>query len=158
MFVEPGLGERDDAVGEAEAEGDPDHPACERGGQASGREDPSRLSGVGGGAAQHADLAGAFDDGHSDRVDQPDHADRDDQQAQYGDRGGDAAVGGAVVLSPTEVYASSVIWSTRWPASAKSRSVRPGSSRRPRTDTAWLRRILYEVYSSLSLSGYHRAI
>ena len=90
-------GERDEAVGEGEPEWDPDHPSGERDGQAFGGEDPPDVAGVGADAAQHADLAGALEHDHRDRVDQCDHADRDDQQPEHGDRGGDAAVAGAVV-------------------------------------------------------------
>ena len=49
--------------------------------------------------AQHADLARALEDAHRDRVDERDHADRDDQQAEHGDRHRDLGVGGDLLLA-----------------------------------------------------------
>ena len=47
-----------------------------------GGEDAADVAGAGADAAQDADLARALEDAHRDRVDEPDHADRDDQQAE----------------------------------------------------------------------------
>ena len=89
------------------AERDAEQPPEQRDGQAFGGEDAADVAGAGADAAQDADLARALEHAHRDRVDEPDHADRDDQEAEHGDRRGDLAVG-VDVVAPGSTYLISV--------------------------------------------------
>ena len=77
---------------QAVADGDSEQPAGERDREALGGEDAADLAGAGADAAEDADLARPLEHAHRDRVDEADHADRDDQQAEHADRGRDRLV------------------------------------------------------------------
>ena len=98
--VEPDrvAGERNDAARKHIAERDSEQPAPNRDDEPLGCEDAPNVTCSGADAAEHADLTGALEHGHGDRVDQADHADRDDQQSEDRDRARDLCVGGDVLL------------------------------------------------------------
>ena len=64
------------------AGGHAEQPAEQRDDDALDGEDAPDVARAGADAAQHADLARALEHGHRDRVDEPDHADRDDHEAR----------------------------------------------------------------------------
>src|SRR5579862_183662 len=90
--VDDRLGHPDEEQVEQYADWDADQPAegCEDDGL--GGEDAADVAGAGADRAEDADLAGAFEHAHRQRVREAGHADRDDQESEYDHRGDERLV------------------------------------------------------------------
>ena len=77
---------------ETESDRDADQPAENGEDDGLGGEDAADVAGAGADRAEDADLPRSFEHAHRERVDEPGHADRDDEEAEHENRRGQRLV------------------------------------------------------------------